>query len=183
MLGTARSKPPQTRGVMCRIYNMKRIVLRVTFLIVVFELLIGCAYFDKPYKPLSISDIQGTWEGYTYSYFLLDVNENGKGYLVVTLSKEIDKIFEIQEISFSPRYVHLTFKNIHEENDFLKLDGLFYTKEELIIPEIEYGGKKDLVYLRFKKVDPSELREEVKQKINGIKLLSHNHSAQKDRQV
>jgi hypothetical protein len=138
-------------------------------LIAAFGIFLGCARIGTPSKPLSISDIKGSWEGIHIAFCFLDIDEKGQGYLVFTFPNESDEVYKIQSVTFSPSSFLLTLKNLNENGDILKLNGLVFAENILITNEIEEDGGEEEPLFFIRESIIQDLREKAKETINKYK--------------
>ena len=98
---------------------MKITTFSSIIIVAAFSILVGCAHMGASHKPLSISDIKGTWEGVYFGLCLLDIRENGKGYLVFSSGSEDDEAYEIKAISFSEGTFTISLQEYGEKGELL----------------------------------------------------------------
>jgi len=146
---------------------MKRTLLLIGILALC--VLSGCAYMSTTNAPLSINDIEGTWEGLHFGFCYLVVEGPEKGKMVFLLNEKDYEVYEIQAISFSTdRFVMLL--NIYDEkDDFLKIEGRLIGPNMISLSEIDDNSKEseDVLFLLRESYVP-ELRKKAKNIIKEI---------------
>ena len=149
---------------------MRNRIIKLGLVFSVFFTLLGCAHLDRVY---TIPDIEGTWEGIQFGYYFLEIREDGKGYFIYSLSAEAEDPYMITDINFLKGKFILTLVHHDEPDELLKLEGVLFGKDMLILSEFEGGLENDskktqesLILLRESIVP--ELKKSVQEKIKEI---------------
>ena len=123
--------------------------------------LLGCANMKGYPKELKISDVKGRWENTNFGYHYLEINENGKGYLIATLSGEYYENYRIDSIELGTGVFVLHLNRLGDKEGSLVVKGSLIGNDIMNLKNEEDDDSWILSYfIRISKAD--ELREKSK---------------------
>jgi hypothetical protein len=147
---------------------MKKFILIYIFLLSIT--LFSCARLDRIY---TLPEIKGAYEGIQFGYYYLEIKEDGKGYLIYSLSDEAEDPYVITDINFLKGKFILTLQKDHESDYLMKLEGTLFGENILILTEPDIVNKEEsnnpeeyLILLRESIVP--ELKKSVKEKLKEL---------------
>ena len=144
--------------------------MKKTIMLASILFLSGCVSLFSPSKPISISDIQGTWEGIQLGYSLLEIEEDGNGYMVFTFGRDAYDVYKITDISFKDGPFIISLKRDTKDAELSQIQGKLISDNILVLSEIGNGSEEpDDTLFFMRETIIQELRMKSKEKLKEIK--------------